>query len=75
MDFDPKGKKEIVHFVEGRSFKKKASSEIAGDVKEASQEAPEALESQHLPRAASDMTKGYYESLRRESEKDKPGAK
>ncbi|HJT77637.1 MAG TPA: hypothetical protein VJ739_10595 [Gemmataceae bacterium] len=65
VQFDPKGRKEIVNFVEGRTFKKKPSAEVAGDVKEASQEAPEALESQHVPRAASDMTKGYYEGLQR----------
>jgi hypothetical protein len=66
LDFDPKGQKEITDFVQGRSFKKKPSSEMAGDVKQASQEAPEALEGQRLPREAGDMTRGYYENLRHE---------
>lgn len=66
VDFDPKGQKEITDFVQGRTFKKKPSSEMAGDVKQASQEAPEALEGQRLPREAGDMTRGYYENLRHE---------
>jgi septal ring factor EnvC (AmiA/AmiB activator) len=68
VEFDPKGQKEIQDFVQGRSFKKTPSAEMAGDVKQASQEAPEALERQRLPRAASDMTRGYYENLRNEAE-------
>jgi hypothetical protein len=71
LDFDPKGEKEITDFVQGRSFKKKASSEMAGEIKQASQEAPEAVERQRLPRAASDMTRGYYENLRNETEPEK----
>jgi tetratricopeptide (TPR) repeat protein len=71
LDFDAKGQKEITDFVQGRTFKKKPSSEMAGEVKQASQEAPEALESQKLPRAASDMTRGYYENLRNEADADK----
>jgi hypothetical protein len=70
VDFDSKGQKEIQDFVQGRSFKKTPSAEMAGDVKQASQEAPEALERQRLPRAASDMTRGYYENLRNETEQD-----
>jgi septal ring factor EnvC (AmiA/AmiB activator) len=66
VDFDPKGQKEITDFVQGRSFKKKPSSEMSGAVKQATQEAPEALERQRLPREASDMTRGYYENLRHE---------
>jgi septal ring factor EnvC (AmiA/AmiB activator) len=70
VEFDPKGQKEIQDFVQGRSFKKTPSAEMAGEVKQASQEAPEALERQRLPRAASDMTRGYYENLRNESEQN-----
>jgi hypothetical protein len=71
LEFDAKGQKEITDFVQGRTFKKKPSSEMAGEVKQASQEAPEALENQRLPRAAGDMTRGYYENLRNEAEADK----
>jgi len=71
VDFDKKGQKEVIDYVPGNSYKKKSSSEVAGDVLQASQEAPEAIERQRLPRAASEMTKGYYEKLREETEKDK----
>lgn len=74
VDFDAKGRKEITDLVPGRAFQKKSSSEIAGEVEQASQEAPEAIERQRLPRAASEMTKGYYENLRQEAEKDKKPA-
>jgi DNA repair exonuclease SbcCD ATPase subunit len=70
VDFDAKGQKEIEDFVQGRSFKKTPSAEMAGEVKQATQEAPEALERQRLPRAASDMTRGYYENLRNEADQD-----
>lgn len=69
LDFDKEGKKEIIDFVRGPAYKKKSSSEIAGDVEQASQEAPEALERQRIPRAASDIARGYYEKLREQAEK------
>jgi hypothetical protein len=75
VEFDKSGQKEILDFVPGRTYKKKSSAEIAGEVKQASQEAPEAIERQRIPRAASEMAKGYYEKLRQQSEpekKDKP---
>ena len=62
--------KEITDFLPGRTYKKKSSEEVAGDVKQASQEAPEAIERQRIPRAAQEMAKGYYEKLRQQSEKD-----
>jgi hypothetical protein len=62
-DFDPKGQKQVTGYVPGRNFKKKSSVEIAEDVKQASQEAPEAIDRQRIPKAASDMAKGYFENL------------
>ena len=71
-NFDPKGQQELTGYAPGSSyFKKKSSVEIAGQIKEASQEAPEALERQRIPRAAADMAKGYYENLRKLGETDK----
>jgi uncharacterized coiled-coil DUF342 family protein len=70
VEFDPSGQKEIQDFVPGKSFKKKTSSEIAGEVQQASQEAPEAVERQRVPQASKEMTKGFYEALRKQSEKD-----
>lgn len=61
--FDPKGQKEVSGYAPGRNFKKKTSVEIAEEVKQASQEAPEAIERQRIPKAASDMAKGYFQNL------------
>jgi hypothetical protein len=63
--FDPKGAKEVTGYVSGPSFKKKSSAEMANDIKQASQEAPEAMERQRIPRAASDMARGYFENFRK----------
>jgi len=70
LDFDKDGRKEIIDFVPGKAYKKKSSSEIAGEVKQASQEAPEALERQRFPRAASDIARGYYDKLREQAERE-----
>src|SRR5262249_38764147 len=70
VDFDSTGRKEIEDFVPGKSFKKKASAEMAGDVKQASQEAPEAVERQRIPQAGKEMTKGFYEALREQADKE-----
>ncbi|HEV3237315.1 MAG TPA: hypothetical protein VGZ25_10030 [Gemmataceae bacterium] len=60
---DPKGKKEVTGSAPGHSFKKKSSAEMQGEIQQASQEAPEAIERQRLPRAANEITKGYFENL------------
>ncbi len=69
-DFDPKGRKEITGFAPGQSFKKKSSAEIAGEIKQASQEAPEAIEQQRIPKAAREMAKGYFQKMREQAERD-----
>jgi hypothetical protein len=69
-DFDPKGKKIFDGYAPGQSFKKKNGAEIAGDIKSASQEAPEAIEQQRIPKAARDMAKGYFQKMREQAEKD-----
>jgi hypothetical protein len=70
-NFDPKGQKELTGYAPGTSYKKKSSAEIAGEIKQASQEAPEAIERQRIPRAATDMARGYYENLRKMSGDEK----
>jgi uncharacterized coiled-coil DUF342 family protein len=67
---DPKGAQEITGYAPGTSFKKKSSSEIAGEIKQASQDAPDAIEHQRIPRAASDMARGYFENIRKLSGDD-----
>lgn len=61
--FDPKGRKAYGGSVNGPAFKKSSSVEMAGDIKQAVQEAPEAVEVQRLPKAAKDMVKEYFEKL------------
>lgn len=62
-DFDPKGKKRFEGYAPGQNFRKKTSAEMVGEVKQASQEAPEAIEQQRIPRAARDIAKGYFRGL------------
>jgi hypothetical protein len=67
---DPKGAQEITGYAPGTSFKKKSSAEIAGEIKQASQDAPDTIEHQRIPRAASDMARGYFENIRKLSGDD-----
>jgi uncharacterized coiled-coil DUF342 family protein len=61
--FDPTGRKRYGGATTGPAFKKASSVEMAGDIRQAVQEAPEAAEVQKLPRAAQDMVKEYFEKL------------
>jgi hypothetical protein len=61
--FDAKGKKIFDGYAPGQSFRKKTSAEIAGEVRQAAQEAPEAIEQQRIPKPARDMAKGYFRNL------------
>lgn len=71
-EVDPKGKKMVTgHGPPGRSFKPKSEEEIAGELRQAQQDAPEAINRQRLPRGASDLAKGYYENLGGQKDKDK----
>ena len=36
---------------------------MAGEIKQASQEAPEAIEQQRIPKDARDIAKGYFRNL------------
>jgi hypothetical protein len=72
-DFNPKGKKIFDGFAPGQNFKSRPGPEIAGEVKQAAQEAPEAIEQQKIPKAARDIAKGYFRNL--SGQDDKPGPK
>jgi hypothetical protein len=67
---DNKGAQELTGYAPGTSFKKKSSAEIAGEIKQASQDAPGTIEQQRIPRAASDMARGYFENIRKLSGDD-----
>jgi len=69
-EFDPKGKKIFDGYAPGEGFRKKTGAEIAGEIKQASQEAPEAIEQQRIPKAAREMMKSYYEKMRQQAEKE-----
>jgi len=69
-EFDPKGKKIFDGYAPGEGFRKKTGAEIAGDIKQASQEAPEAIEQQRIPKAAREMMKSYYEKMRQQADKE-----
>jgi chemotaxis protein histidine kinase CheA len=61
--FDPKGRKTYGGATTGPAFKKASSVEMAGDIRQAVQDAPDAVEVQRLPKAARDMVKEYFEKL------------
>jgi hypothetical protein len=61
--FDPKGQKLFDGWTPGQSYKAKAGPELMGDIRQATQDAPEAIEQQRIPRSARDMAKGYFENL------------
>jgi hypothetical protein len=69
-----KGKLSVIDTVPGEGFKgPKAPAELTEEIRRASQEAPEAIDRQRLPRSASDMARGYFDKLRGDREKkDKP---
>lgn len=73
LDPEWKGKKIFDGFAPGQNFKSKPGPEIAGEVKQAAQEAPQAIEQQRIPKAAADIAKGYFKNLG--GQDDKPPAK
>src|SRR5207247_4216923 len=58
-----KGK--LIHegFAPGQNFKQKTGPELSGEIKQAAQEAPDAIEQQRIPKAARDMAKNYFKNL------------
>jgi hypothetical protein len=60
-----RGQLQVVDQVPGEGFKgPRQPGEMAEEIRQAAQEAPEALDRQRLPRSASDMARGYFEKLR-----------
>jgi hypothetical protein len=75
---DPKKKMQVAGTAEGKGYRKKSSAEVADEIKQASQDAPEAIErDRNIPRGAtSDMVKGYFQNLGgQNTDKPKPGDK
>jgi DNA repair exonuclease SbcCD ATPase subunit len=60
-----KGRLQVIDHVPGDGFKgPRKPAEMTEDIRRASQEEPEAIDRQRLPRSASDMARGYFEKLR-----------
>jgi hypothetical protein len=68
--FDPRGRKRYAGAVNGPAFTKKSTLELVGEIKQAAQEAPNAVEVQRLPRSAREMVKEYFENLGGEKQKE-----
>jgi hypothetical protein len=70
-EVDPKGQLRIRDLVRGDGMKgPRKPAELQEEIRQAAQDAPEALDRQRLPRSAVDMARGYFEKLR-PPEKDK----
>lgn len=75
LDPNWKGKKIFDGFAPGQNYKSKSSAEIQGEVKQAAQEAPEAIEQQRIPKAARDIAKGYFKNLGGQDDRPPPAPK
>ncbi len=61
--FDPQGQLRVTGFSRGGTFNKVPAKEVGGAFKQATQDAPEAIERQRIPPDAADMAKGYFQKL------------
>jgi tetratricopeptide (TPR) repeat protein len=61
--FDPRGKKTYGGSTKGPAFKKATTAELGEAIKTAAQDAPQATDSQRLPRDAKDNVKDYFQNL------------
>jgi DNA repair exonuclease SbcCD ATPase subunit len=67
-----KGKLRVLDTAPGDGIKgPRQPAELMDEIRRASQEAPEAIDRQRLPRSASDMARGYFDKLRGDHE-EKP---
>jgi uncharacterized coiled-coil DUF342 family protein len=61
--FDPRGKKSFGGTTKGQAYTKRSEVEFGKEVQQAAQEAPQAVETQRLPRDAQESVKEYFEKL------------
>jgi len=61
--FNDKGTKIHVGTAEGKSVIGKAGASITGEIKQASQDAPDAIDVQRIPRGYKDSAKGYFKNI------------
>ncbi len=62
-NFDPKGRKAYAGATNGPAFKKRTTTELGEEIRQAAQDAPDAIEVQRLPKGAREMVKEYFEKL------------
>jgi len=62
-EYNPGGKKMYAGSTDGPAFKKQSTMELQGQIQQAAQEAPEAVEVQRLPKASRDLVREYFERL------------
>lgn len=68
--FQPKGQKVFDGYAPGQAFIRKQGVELTGEIQQAMQQAPDAIEVQRIPKAAREMAKGYFRNLG--GQKDEP---
>ncbi len=68
--FNNKGQKIFDGYAPGQAFKSKPGTELVGEIQQAAQQAPDAIEVQRIPKTARDMAKGYFKNLG--GQKDEP---
>jgi hypothetical protein len=61
--FDRKGAKIQVGTAEGKSLKGLTGPSLDGEIKQASQDAPDAIDAQRIPRGYKDSAKGYFKNI------------
>jgi hypothetical protein len=61
--FDPRGKKSYGGAMKGPSFTKKSTVELGQEIQQAVQEAPQAIDSQQVPKEAQTGVKEYFEKI------------
>lgn len=71
-----KGQLRIDGMEKGHNLKRpRKGAEMAGEIKQAAQEAPEALERMRIPKGAGDLTRNYFDNLRGQAEQDEKDGK
>jgi hypothetical protein len=69
-ELDTKGQFVLDGYAPGQNYKKVKASEVAGQVEKATQEGPEALERQPIPKPYRKTAKDYYDNLGDQRKKD-----
>jgi uncharacterized coiled-coil DUF342 family protein len=71
LDYDAKGRQLFDGYAPGQNYRKPSRTELIGEIQQASQEAPAAIETQRIPKAYRESAKGYFRNLGGQAEKEK----